>query len=444
MTAAVQAAEAMAQRAPEIDRAALKQQYREQLLAWDADTARIRRPLYADVEELLNIGFLGHLVRVGGLSMSLRSLSPGDVHLLAHRCGRGGGDLQWKNWAIATSVWMVDGALLLEDPQAPHQMYQIIREFPRGVVDILFSVVLGLFNRSGTALTRTEAYCYEPYSRVQWRMFGRQAPTHSSGIPGAGRLGVNHVQRLWIAHNTAEDDRDTLLREWQAAKLVASAMSPKGIRKINEADDRLHEKEESRRREVAARMVHFVLHGEDEQAASTWKVLVQGQAVDVPVVKTARSAEELEEQFRAWVAGEKDWHDLVVDAYKARIAEQFGKEKDDREALLADMGREVGITGGANLNEGRLVGYTPEQLREFRPDLLVKNPGARRVVDNSAPAAMYQKYLAQEASPGRLRAGEHGVYEVAREEPLSLQEQVERRQPALSTEPIAPGKGGNG
>lgn len=344
---------------------------------------------------------------------------------------------------------MANGALLLEDPTAVHQIHSIVRTFPRGIVDILFSIILGLFNRAGTALVRTEAYCYEPYSRVLWRMMGRQVPTQAgiTGIPGVSRLGMNHVQRLWVAHNTAEDDRDVVLREWQAAKLIASAMSPKGIRKINEADDRLHEKEERRRREVAERMVHQVLYGEEFQAETAMRVLVQGQFVEVPVVKTARSDDELEEQFRSWVAGEKDWHDIVVDTYKAKIAELFNRENRERSSLLDEMDREGGVTGGIETEEGRptLVGYTPNQLKDIRPDLLTNNkPGARRVYDGAAPSNLYQKYVAQEASPGRLRAGEHGVYELPATPPSSLQEQVVGRQPRLSTEPIAPDSEGNG
>ncbi len=439
-TAAVTAAESMARNEPEVDPQAAKQRYRETLAAWDGEYSKVRRVLYTDVEELISAGFLAHSVRVGDVTLSLRSLSPGDIHLLAHRCGRGAADYQWKTWAIASSVWMVKGLCLLEDPWAVNRVHDIIREFPRAVVDILFSVLLGLFNRTATALSRTEAYCYEPYSRVLWRMYGRQIPSTDglSGIPGASRLGMNHIQRLWVAHNTTEDDRDILTREWQAAKLVASAMSPSGTKKLSEADDRLHERD----REVAEQMVHVVLYGEQENDESgAWHVVVQGQLVEVPAVRIARSPDELEEQFRAWVAGEHDWHDVVVDTYKARIAAQFNKEKVERNTLLEDATREEpGVDGG--LNEGQLVGYTLQQLRDLRPELLASKPGARRILDDSKPAHIFQKYVAQEASPGRLRVGANGVYELPRPAQPSLQDQVAGRKPVLSTEPIGPGSGG--
>lgn len=437
-TAALAAANLPAQAAddPQEARQAARQKHREATQAWDAETSRRRRPLYADVEELISIGFLSHSVRVGSTTVSLRSLSPGDLHLLSHRCGKES-TAQWKVWAVANSIWMIDGVSLLEDPHSVPWVYARVRQFPRGVLDILFSVLLGLFNRTNTALSRCEAYCYEPYSRAAWRMCGRQPGVQ--GIPGAERLGLNHVQRLWVAYNIAEDDRDILLREWQAAKLVASAMSPKGIRKINESDERLQEREERRRRDVAERMVHMVLYGHEEEPETAWKVKVQGQEVEVPAVRIARTPDELEEQFRAWVAGEKDWHDLVVDTYKARIAALFNREQKERDEVLENLA-EPGVQGG--LGEGPLVGYTPEQLREFRPDLLTSRPGARWVADGSAPATMYEKYVAQEAQPGRLRADAHGVYEVAPEK-VDLQSKVEQRMPRLSTEPMASGKGGS-
>ena len=113
----------------------------------DAEAAERRRPIYTDVEALLSPGFLSHSMAVSGVSLAMRSLSPGDAFLLRHRVGTKHTDREWRDWVLASSIWMVDGQPLLEDPHATHRVYRSIRALPRRVSDILFSVFTGLFNR---------------------------------------------------------------------------------------------------------------------------------------------------------------------------------------------------------------------------------------------------------------------------------------------------------
>lgn len=432
-TAAVQAAETLDTTAVRLHEEA-RQRFAEAQIDWDSEMSRRRRILYTDVEDLVNTGFLSHQLRVGSANVSLRSLGPGDLFLLGHRCGTFANDRVWKTWVVATSIWMVDGMCLLEDPQAAHKVHQIIGGLPKLVIDIMVSLVMGLFNRVSTALMRTEAYCYEPYSRVGWRMCGRQIPSKSeiSGIPGVGRLGMNHTQRMWLAFNLSEDDRDDQIMEWSAAKLVAGASNPKGVRKLNTSDEQLRKKEKQRRTKVHEQMIRRVLYGEeDSEEAKPWTVMVRGEPVEVSPVQTAKTDEELEDQFRRWVAGEKDWHDIVVDTYKDRIRDHYDEERQERSAALDRV--VPGVSGTTHL-----VGYTLEQLKELRGDLAHQRPGGRRVFDDGAPVEVYKKYVAKDPESGRLRADESGVYEVPTEtvEKATLQDQVSRRKPAFSTEPM--------
>lgn len=406
----------------------------------EALRSNARRALYTDVEDLLFTGFLSHKVRIADCDLSLRSLSPGDTFLLRHRVGSRGSERNWKVWMVAASIWMVDGMNLLPYPHAVNSVYSTVASLPTPTLNILFSLTMGLFTRMGNALRRTESYCYEPYSRANWRLAGRRVPSHTSfnGIPGGENLGANHIQRMWVAFNLAEDDRLQHIQEWQSAKLGASANNPKGVKKLNAADDRLRTQEEDRRHRVIMRMLFDLIYGEGvEEEAGEMAVLVQGQPVVVPRVKWATTPDELAEQFRAWVAGDKDWHDIVVDTYKERIRDRFDHEKKERDDQLSEVMQEPGVTGGSSL-----VGYTLDQIRELRPDLLGPRQGTRRIFDSAAPAALYQKYMAGEAGAGRLQADEAGVYVQPPGEddgPQDLQGQVERRRPQFSTEPIGPG-----
>jgi len=392
----------------------------------EARKAEARRFLYQDVESLISTGFLAHTLEVSGVAISLRSLCPGDLFLLNHRTVNSSA---WKLWFIASSIWMVDGLNLLPHPASITKIYENVQALPRTTQNILFSLSVGLLNRVNKAVWRTEAYCYEDYSRMQWRLSGRQNPTQESvsGIPGSNRLGANYAQRMWMAFNLAEDDRIRHIQEWQAAKLVASAMSPKGIKKLNQSDDNLRKSEDRRRREAVERMVYETLYGEGApQEPGDMVVVVRGQPVQVPRVKRAHSAEDLAEEMRKWVAGEKDWHDIVVDTYKNRIREQFEQEKQKREQALEKV-QEAGTTSTT-----AMVGYTLDQIREFRPDLVAAKSGGRKVFDGSVPGSLYQKYVAEEAASGRLHADDGGIHEGATPERESLQNQVAGRKPAFS------------
>ena len=299
---------------------------------------------------------------------------------------------------------------------------------------------MGLFARVGVSVRRAEAYCYEPYSRSLWSFCGRQSPvTHSiSGIPGVEVLGANYVQRMWLAFNLGEDDRLQHKQAWSAAKLVASANSPKGIKKINQADENLYAQEERRRKAAIARVVNEAMYGEEfDETTGDMVVMVRGHAVKVPRVQAAQSTEDLEEQMRMWVAGDKDFHDLVVDSYKDRIKSQFDAEKQQREQSTQQM--PTGVYSGTSL-----VGYTPDQLADLRPELF-KGGGGKRVFEGSAPSAAYSKWVGRDLNSGKLEADEFGVRvrEVGAQEPPTLQEQVAARRPHFSTTPIGPGKRGS-
>jgi len=402
--------------------------------AADEAASDARRFLYADVEILINFGFLSHRVRVAGANISLRSLSPGDLFLLRNRVGLLSNDQMWKAWTVSSAIWMINGMNLLEDPQTVQGMHEVIYRLPKLPLDSLFYLVTGLSNRVSTAIQRTEAYCYESYSRATWRFSGRQSPAKDeyTGVPGTSRIGMNHVQRMWVAYNIAEDDRIEHIQQWQAAKFVASATNPKGVKKVTRSDESLRKREEQRRRDAIALMIHQVLNGKEEMQSGEIVVMVRGKPMIVPRVKTARTVNELDEQMRMWVAGEKDWHDLVVDAYKNRIRDQFADERQKREAIAPTQ---PGVTSGST----PLVGYTPEQVRELRPDLIRKKVGARRVFDGQTGSVLYEKFVARDAQQGNLRADEFGVVELPPGERSNLQGDVEKRRPAFRSEPIEPG-----
>lgn len=385
---------------------AARQQVQEYKDLAAAEYSDSRRVLYGDVENLLYKGFLTSPVTLMGVNLTLRSLNPGDTFLVSNRMGRGFSYRNWQAWTLAQSVWMVEGTSVLGSPAAAERLYRMFSGLPSKILGEVYRVVRGLARRVSRALDKVEAYCYEPYSRMAWRMCGRQSPARDefTGVPGTSQLGMNHVQQMWVAFNMTEDNRDEYLQAWAAAKLVASATSPKGIKRLNAEDDRLQEREQDRRRDVIRTVVHTVLYGKDyDPDAGTMVITVGDQTFEVDRVVTAKSKDQLVDQYQRWVEGEKDFHDLVVDTYKHRIRTRFEEEKQEREALLR---RE--FEDPMQDEPQPLVGYTLDQLAEVRPDLMEQRPRATRIFDNDKSRHVLSRNVGRQEAAGAIQLGPDG------------------------------------
>lgn len=409
-----------------------------------AEYSESRRVLYDDVESLLYKGFLTSTVSLMGVNFTLRSLNPGDTFIVANRMGRGFSYRNWQAWTLAQSVWMVEGTSVLGSPSAAERLYRMFCNLPGKVIDEVYRVARGLARRVARALEKVEAYCYEPYSRMAWRMCGRQSPARDefTGVPGTSQLGMNHVQQMWVAFNMTEDNREEYLQAWASAKLVASATSPKGIKRLNAEDDRLQEREQDRRREVIRETVNTVLYGKDyDPTSGTMIITVGDQTFEVDRVVTAKSKDQLVDQYQRWVEGEKDFHDLVVDTYKHRIRTRFEEEKEEREALLR---RE--FEDPMQDEPQPLVGYTLDQLAEIRPDLLEGGPRAVRIFDNDKSRHVLSRNVGRQEAAGAIQLGPDGPKAVpvrhgSQEGTGTLAERVANRRVQFRSEPMDDGDG---
>lgn len=361
-------------------------------------TLEQRDSLYDDVETLIQAGFLYHTVSVHGVRLVLRSLSPGDLFLLQAR-SVGDVDANWQFWTVATSIWMVNGVNLLTEDHAPVRLYETLQMLPRTALDILFSLVMGLFARQNRAINAVEPYCYENISRFKWKGFNGHTPGHYSGVPGADRLGLNYAQQMWAVFNEVEDRRVHDEQMWEGFKLVASAMAPKGVKKIDQKESQMRDAEKERRQAVRDRFYYV----------SVGLLMPDGQAKEgaQPYMTFAKTAEQLAEEMHNWVTGKEDPHDQVVNAYKRQVIEKYQAEKAAREARQASLRErlkhEDDQSGGM---ERPMVGYTAQQLAEILKHRGAGVPGGVSRVfesDRDDRDYLYEKYLERNPDAGLLR-----------------------------------------
>lgn len=383
-----------------------------------------RSSLYEDVETLLDFGFLTVDVLVNGVRLSLRSLGPGDRFVLRHRIHKASTE-EWRAWAIASSVWLIDGYTLLDNPNSAPSLFKTFLRLPNNVKAILFNGVMGLFNRVSKAIDAVESYAYEKISRYKWKSLGKMPFTTHYGA-SLGNMGTNHVQRMWTFYNQIEDQKIADDHLWEGFKLVTSAQAPKGVKKIDDRDRQTRKQEEERRQATQDKFYYIAKGVLKSDADKKNEAMNQGMMLGV------KSADDLVDEMKRWVTGEFDWHDEIVDNYKRTVAEGYARHKQEaaeRKAMMdALWEQESGVPKA-------MVAYTPEQLAEILKDRQ-PGPGGVRQVGSGAGIVrehLYAKYLERQPDSGSIRVDEEGHLTVAANSPERppLDQRVAERQVAF-------------
>lgn len=338
-----------------------------------------RQRFYRDVEDLISPGFLSHNISVAGVRLVLRTLGPGDLFLLRARTGPELDD--WQLWALASSVWMVNGTSVLDSPGLVPRIYQMLKALHLRAQVILFSTFSGLLNRQSKAEEAVESFMYESMSRTRWRAVGGDPMQMAQGIRGADRIGQNLVQQIWTVFNEMEDRRVAFDHQWEGFKLVASSNSPKGVQKIDERDTRKRMEEEDRRQSVMDRYYYYRMGKVDREG------FVKSRDRDVIGARIGgpKSVEVLEEEMKRWVAGDHDEHDAFIEDYKQRILDRQAAVEEQAAERRRRLAAEAENRSALGFDPTPMVGYTQEQLAQIlaNRDGGVRAAGARFIQDDT-------------------------------------------------------------
>lgn len=344
---------------------------------------------------MLTPGFLAHKLGVGPVTLSVRNLGPNDFFMLQHRVPAAATERDWKQWIVATCVWMINGQLTLGHANAPVLLHHAISGLPKGVLDVLYHTVLGLSNRKDKAIEAIEAFCLEASSRALWKQLGQGGfPRDSfSGVPGAEKLGSNVVQRLWTVYNEFEDQRIVELSVWAQSKFMVSPHAPKGIKSLDAKDRQQFETEKADKQRVLDRFFYTAigLYGEDGKKLK-----------EFDLVQQASTPEELEDEMKRWLAGDMDAHDRVVTEYKAKIVAKKEAGRQERQQRLA-AARERAQEAGEDTEAMSLIGYAPEQVRAVLEQRRGGRPAGAQFIADGKHDYVYEKYLSEAAEKGPLR-----------------------------------------
>ena len=402
-------------------------------------SAEQRLEYLKDTQSLISPGFLAERVVVGGVSICFRSPHPSDYFILSYAFHSE--DKEWSVALIARMVWMVDGYVFFSDPKTEYEIRDLLHSLPKAVFNKLFQVCAALIKRMVEARSHLLYYLFESSSRDLWRGIGKRTPNADilTGISGLEKIGLNASQRIWVAWNQAEDQRDRDEYDWQLTKQNIAPHAPKAIEKMNKQEK---QREETRQRDRQKKQDEWYYKATGVLDANG-KIIVKetGEEVDPYAgdqVSMAYTSDELAEEMRRWVVGEQDWHDKVIAEYKANIKQKMLDERMERDKRLAEAQlemeqreRDLGMR-----TRDRLVGYTPDQVAQLRNDD-PQRPGARQI--SYAPSrkqSAFDKWVDTERNAGAL-VEEDGKLVAKKEIPRpkkderSLQDKINSRLPRL-------------
>jgi hypothetical protein len=332
--------------------------------------------VYKDVEPLLFRGFLHVPADINGISFVFKSLNHHEFEMLTLMVPQGEATRatvqKFYSLFLAYGVFMVDGVNILSDRE--RHIPKIVEAFDSmndGVKGKIVRHLSEINRRANRAVTITESFALEVLSRLRWAQLKGVDLTSTAvtGLEGTQRLGLNWAQLTWRAMNHYEDLRETSEREWENAKFVASAMAGKGMNRVHSQDRRRRDKEREDRLERRDRILRFALLGEP----------MESENKGAPVM-VARTVEELTTQLEKDLKGEKDWHDLVVEAHERRAQEARQQRAVQLQSLQQNFENAYGphrLVGHTDLQ-----GLTPEEVRfriERRQQLMAQRVSAQQV-----------------------------------------------------------------
>jgi hypothetical protein len=372
--------------------------------------------VYRDCEPLLFKGFVYQSASINDVPFVFKSLNHHEFELIRLTAGGLRGvkaTRRFYDLFLAYGVLAIDGQFILpERDRFLPDVADFFAEMVGGARQQVVRQLSELNRRAAVAVTLSEAYATEAYSRHRWSQLKGVDLTQPAvtGLPGTERLGLNWGQLAWVAFNRYEDLKFDLESNWENTKFVAGAFAGKGINSVHASDRNRRKDERRERRERKDRILRHAIYGTDINATTH-----DGQQIVV-----ANTVEQLADQLERDLRGEKDWHDRVVHHHE----QQSQREHQNRMAQLKRLQEEYDqkhgdqrVAGGTTL-QGLSASEVTERIMRRR-QLSAQNLASRMIVPPEI-ADERQANFARKWHEDRVPAGQRPVQVVDRSDPEAL------------------------
>lgn len=326
--------------------------------------------MYDCLEDVLFRGFMTATVKARGLTLVFKTINMSELRQI-NEIREGLPPHQNILPHLIYSLYRIDGVNVLHNREENFEdLLNICAHFYPSQQRYFLQMLNVLNERSIQELNKLVPYTYGQRSKILWNAYKDNllCSSHITGIKGTEMLGLNEAQKTWVYLNRMEDQHSIFELNYDLAKFIVSPHT-KEIKKINE-------QESQRKREEAAKKIRIHETGIDEG----WDGGRENQLVD-------QSVEELMSQMQRTLAGEKDFHDLVVKEHEDRI--RFKMEMDAaRHRKFVEDAQLRYEQEMANMAEGLVPSLvrplTPQEVeREIRERKVKKRENVMAQPDNA-------------------------------------------------------------
>lgn len=298
--------------------------------------------VFSELEVYLNQGFLVTHANVHGMHFIFKSLNDVELKLLElMRTPQGLGlksKVTHEDYFIGYSIFMLNGENMLVDrPACLSKMANVVAKIPHGQKLKIIKKLSELNDKVIRLYPLVEVYCHELRTRIKWSTHKRQLLNMPAltGIPGTEKLGLNTAQRTYMALSEIFDRREQAENEWNNAKFIAGAFVGREINKVHDKDRSRVTKEKSDIQELKFKVLNAYLNRDDpyvddEDEGGGVVSLPDGRQAKVVSRRQATTAQELALELSAALSHEKDEHDLIVDQYISKSAEESRLDEQER------------------------------------------------------------------------------------------------------------------
>lgn len=309
--------------------------------------------IYRDVESMLFRGFVVSTGKFESVPVVWKNLNHTEFDFLT--LVHDPDSIEFQNAFLARSMFIIAGRSVLAE-QATGELEDFFSKLPHGHRAYMVRELQLLNERASRATRMVEAYAMEKNSRWRWaqiRGLDMSSPS-LTGIRGTEVLGYNWCQLIWRALNQNEDQIEALENSWDHAKFIGSCFTK--LDKVYSSDRKRRQDNQRERIRRKDQILREVVLFEDPEASGRGSPHRYEVAMD---------AKDLIRQVKKELAGEKDFHDEVIEAatkhYQDTLAEQERMIEEARKESEARFGSGSVYQGGADISHP----IDPSQLQEF-------------------------------------------------------------------------------
>lgn len=321
---------------------------------------KVSDEIWYELELYLYVGFLTASTNINGKTFVFKTINQHELKLIEY--SNIFNSLENRNSFrarfIAYSIFMANGSNALFDrPHHIDKLFRLVLNLPDTVQNKIIENLSILNERTINLYPLVEVYAYENRSKIKWN-YTKSSPIHSpmnTGIPGTEQIGMNTCQQIWTALSQIIERREAIELEWSHAKFMGSCFAGKGIRAIDERDKGRLNKERTDREELKMKVLYKYLNRTTGEKEPEELILLPG-GKQAHVIKRfkAESAAELAKEMSAAASGEKDYHDMVIEAKQREMQQRSEIISRERNRIIYSAPRQPNaILGGSRIIGGK-------------------------------------------------------------------------------------------